>query len=103
MHRGLAGLGEAGAQRARDGGHVQAAAVLVAVDDHCRQQQDLLAGQVPRIIPLRLVVCLPCAPCPVSKWASCFILRYAFLGSLSCKYFLSIGYSPELVYRSTCS
>ena len=53
-HLWLGALGEAGAERAHDGGNIQAPAVLVPVHDHRRQQQDLAVA--PLVIALLLIV-----------------------------------------------
>ena len=57
---GLSALRKAGAQGAQDGGHVQAAAVLVLVHDDRRQQQDLAVA--PLVIALQHIVRLRHTP-----------------------------------------
>lgn len=56
-HLGLSGLREAGAQGAQHRGGVEAAAVLVPVDDDRGQQQDLAVA--PLVVALLLIVSLP--------------------------------------------
>ena len=55
-HLRLCGLREASAERPQDGGNVQAATVLVLVDDDCRQQQDLAVA--PLVVALEHIICL---------------------------------------------
>lgn len=53
-HLGLCGLGEAGAEGAQDGGNIEAASVLVLVDDDGGQQQDLAVA--PLVVALLHIV-----------------------------------------------
>ena len=66
----LCGLREASAERAQDGGNVQAAAVLVLIDDDCRQQQDLavapLVVALKHIIRLHSSIFFVCSTCPMT-------------------------------------